>query len=193
MEDTQAHLDEVVDDLDAVFDDLEAELATLKAQPAAAAVDFSKADALVAKARAAAPPPAPIAPAAPVTPTAPPADNSPAAQPPPSTATASGANPQATAPQGSVGARPVYTYDADPTTVDTTEWKPAGLTTTDGHPLWFFSGDQAGDIGARGDGINGVWHVYTGKTLGPVQPDTGQSPATSVPAPATATGVDPTA
>lgn len=70
----------------------------------------------------------------------------------------------------------VYTFDGDPTTVDTTLWVITQEETTDVPPkrLYTYTGDTApGD--AKGDGIGGVWHHYTG----PVQPLGGKAAETS--------------
>ena len=58
---------------------------------------------------------------------------------------------------------PVYTYDGDPTTIDGTSWTAAHEATADGHPLYHFAHDEAGQPPA-GDGLGGVWHLYTGPT-----------------------------
>lgn len=66
----------------------------------------------------------------------------------------------------------VYTFSGDPavTPIDTTQWIPAKEETTDVPPLSLYT--YALDVvngDKLGDGVGGVWHLYTG----PVQPVAG--------------------
>jgi hypothetical protein len=59
----------------------------------------------------------------------------------------------------------VYTFDGDPTTVDTSQWVLTEWETTETPPrrLYLYTGDHnPGD--KNGDGLGGVWHVYEGAT-----------------------------
>lgn len=61
--------------------------------------------------------------------------------------------------------RSVYTTDGDPSAVDATSWPGTGLQTTESppRPVFFYAGDTSpGD--KNGDGVGGVWHLYTGQT-----------------------------
>lgn len=85
-------------------------------------------------------------------------------------------------PAPSPAARSVYTVDAG-ATVDTRAWTATTEQTADvpPKPLYNFAGDTApGD--RKGDGLGGVWHLYTGQ----VQPVPGPAPgpAPVPPAPA---------
>lgn len=55
-------------------------------------------------------------------------------------------------------ALPLYTYTGDPSLIDS-NWTSAGQT-PDGTPLFTYAGDTAGQP-ATGDGLGGVWHLYT--------------------------------
>lgn len=66
--------------------------------------------------------------------------------------------------------RSVYTVDAG-TPVDTTQWTTTNEQTTDTPPkaLYNYTGDTApGDH--KGDGLGGVWHLYTGPVTSPPAP-----------------------
>lgn len=56
----------------------------------------------------------------------------------------------------------VYEIDGD-VVDDPAQWSSAPFTAADdgGRPLFYFAGDTAGGP-ANGDGVGGVWHVYTG-------------------------------
>lgn len=69
----------------------------------------------------------------------------------------------------------VYTFDGDPSTVDTTVWPASGFETTDTppRPLFYYSGDNGAGAGvANGDGVANAWHVYTG-SVQPAQVSSG--------------------
>ncbi len=70
------------------------------------------------------------------------------------------------APTPAPAARSVYTIDPG-NTADGNVWPTAPLLTTDTPPqqLYYYSGDTApGD--KNGDGLGGIWHLYTGPTQG---------------------------
>lgn len=66
-----------------------------------------------------------------------------------------------------------YTFDGDPTTVDVNQWTLVSEETAEATPrrLYTFAGDMSPGQ-TSGDGLGGVWHLYTG----PTQP-VGGSPA----------------
>lgn len=55
---------------------------------------------------------------------------------------------------------PEYTYSGDPTQPIDPAWTALGTSTPDGQALYTFSGDTLGQP-ATGDGLGGVWHLYT--------------------------------
>lgn len=59
--------------------------------------------------------------------------------------------------------QPLYVVDGDANT-DPTQWTQlAGYTTPDGRPVFTFVNDEAVvGAGATGDGVAGVWHLYSG-------------------------------
>ncbi len=74
-------------------------------------------------------------------------------------------------------AQSVYTVDAG-NVVDTTQWTATGEETTDTppKPLYTYAGDTApGD--KKGDGLGGVWHLYTGATQPVAPPAPGSAPS----------------
>lgn len=81
--------------------------------------------------------------------------------------------------------KPLYTYSGPEGQVDLSVWSKAPLATVDGQPLYTYAADAAGGA-ASGDGLGGVWHVYTGATTGPSAPAaaasaaSGKDPATPV-------------
>jgi hypothetical protein len=64
-------------------------------------------------------------------------------------------------------ALPVYTHDGPVDSADAAAWPATNppLVTADGNasPLFNFAQDVAGEP-AKGDGLGGVWHLYTGAT-----------------------------
>lgn len=67
-------------------------------------------------------------------------------------------------PPAPVAPRSVYTADVG-TPIDTNQWTATTEQTTDTppRPLYNYAGDTApGD--RKGDGLGGVWHLYTGQT-----------------------------
>jgi hypothetical protein len=68
-----------------------------------------------------------------------------------------------TPPPFPVIARSVYTFDGDPGAVDTTQWILTAEETTDVPPRALY--DYALDVNPGdklGDGVGGVWHLYSG-------------------------------
>lgn len=60
-----------------------------------------------------------------------------------------------------VAALPEYTYSGDPTAaIDGSQWISTGRSTPDNQALYTYAGDTAGQP-ATGDGLGGVWHLYT--------------------------------
>jgi len=78
--------------------------------------------------------------------------------------------------------RSLYTFDGIAATVDHTEWPTAPVTTADGKALYYFKDDVA-PSDAKGDGLGGVWHHYTGATA-PVSPPAPVASPAPAPAPA---------
>lgn len=73
-----------------------------------------------------------------------------------------GAAPSGSAP-ASAASRAVYTYDGDAAAVDQSLWPKAPVETDSGAPLFYYANDQAPED-HNGDGIGGVWSLYTGAT-----------------------------
>lgn len=182
VEDSFTKVGAALADLEATVTALKAEQDAAGATPARIAsldTQITQAKDSVAKAMAAIlPPAAPPAAAPPAA--APPSAPAGTAAPPPVTgdpgtappAEASAANVGAPPPTSILGqplpaapVRSAYTFDGadDSRGIDHNQW-PDAHATSDGVPpqkLYYFSGDVApGD--AKGDGVGGVWHLYTG-------------------------------
>lgn len=134
---------------------------------------LSEADPIVAAAPApGAPAATPPAPGALPAPSAPPAPGAPspaspaipapgAAQPAAPTPGAAPATPPASA--VAPAEKTLYTFDGDATQVNHDIWPPATVKTTDGKALYHYVGDT-NPTDKHGDGLNNVWHAYTGPT-----------------------------
>jgi len=68
-------------------------------------------------------------------------------------------NPPAPAPTPAA-ALPEYTYSGDPTQPIDPAWTATGVNDPAGAALYTYSGDTSGQP-ATGDGLGGVWHLYT--------------------------------
>lgn len=160
----QAVIDAITAEITTAASNIEAEIAALAAAHPAADLTALKAaaDSLAAIAPTPAPAPAPAP--------------TPAPAPEPTPA------PVATATVS------VYTFDGDPSTVDVAQWTKANIETTDTPPksLYFYGGDTAPGM-AAGDGLGGVWHLYSGATQPVTAPAPEPQPAPVTPAPGTPT------
>lgn len=129
------------------------------ASAARSAVESAKSSAAVAGSGGTTPAPTGGTPAPTPAPTAPaPTGGTPAPAPTP-------ASPTSPAPSAPAAEQSVYVFDGDPSTVDTTVWPSSGLETQEAtpRPLFHYSSDvNPGET--NGDGVGGVWHVYTGPT-----------------------------
>jgi hypothetical protein len=153
MTTNQEHLDADIAVIDAKYSDA---IQHLKDQIAAGVpagqLDFSKADAVVAKSAAedVADTPPVEAPATPVVPAPPVADP------------VSVADPVTPVPPAVSAPQPVYTFSGGQVPAeDASVWPTAPFKTADGTQLYYFASDVVGSP-AAGDNAGGVWHVYTG-------------------------------
>ncbi len=197
-----AQQDDLTTDVTALNDGLaqiEAEVTALKAQPAAARLDLSGLDAVVARVKGDLPAPAAPPVAAPPAPAQQPAGTpaqpaqAPAATPAEPAAAAT--TPVATDVNGApvqpptpgdapAPAKSRYLYSGDTSAINSGEWPKAG-TTPDGAQLYTYSGDTApGD--AKGAG--GGWTLYAGPVQ-PQPPAPGEAPAPIQQAPAVNGGI----
>jgi len=74
--------------------------------------------------------------------------------------------------------RHVYLHDGDGE-VDPAAWPSAGVQTPDGRALYFYQADAETEPGAAplGDGLDGVWHLYTGPVTEVPPAGTAETPA----------------